>query len=101
MSQALVAAAVVAGVNKTTLLRAIKAGEVSGNKDEHGQWHVAPQLHRVHPPVTQRAGTEAPHYHATAALEARLPACVESGRSCAASSKRPAKTATAGRKRRL
>ena len=34
MSPALAAAAVVAGVNKTTLLRAIKAGKVSGNKDD-------------------------------------------------------------------
>jgi hypothetical protein len=60
-------------VKKTTLLRAIKAGKVSGNKDEQGQWHVEPaELHRVYPPVTQRADTEAPHYHATAALEAEI-----------------------------
>jgi hypothetical protein len=42
MSLTFAAAAAAAGVNKTTLLRAIKAGKVSGNKDEHGQWHVEP-----------------------------------------------------------
>jgi len=73
MSLTLAAAARAAGVNKTTLLRAIKAGKVSGNKDEHGQWHIEPaELHRVYPPVTQRTDTEAPHYHATAALEAEI-----------------------------
>ena len=73
MSLTLAAAAAAAGVNKTTLLRAIKAGKVSGNKDEHGQWHIEPaELHRVYPPRTQRADTEAPHYHATAALEAEI-----------------------------
>ena len=73
MSLTLAAAAAAAGVNKTTLLRAIKAGKVSCNKDEHGQWHVEPaELHRVYPPVAQRADTEAPHYHATAALEAEI-----------------------------
>ena len=73
MSLTLAAAAAAAGVNKTTLLRAIKAGKVSGNKDEHGQWHVEPaELHRVYPPVTQRADTEAPHYQAMAALEAEI-----------------------------
>ena len=60
MSLTLAAAAAAAGVNKTTLLRAIKAGKVSGNKDEHGQWHIEPaELQRVYPPVTQRADTRA------------------------------------------
>jgi hypothetical protein len=36
MSLTLAAAAAAAGVNKTTLLRVIKAGKVSRNKDEHG-----------------------------------------------------------------
>jgi hypothetical protein len=73
MSLTLAAAAAAAGVNKTTLLRAIKAGKVSGNRDEHGPWNIEPaELHRVYPPVTQRADGEAPHYHATAALEAEI-----------------------------
>jgi predicted site-specific integrase-resolvase len=64
ISLTLAAAAAAAGVNETTLLRAIKAGKVSGNKDEHGQWHVEPaELHRIYPPVTQQA---------TAVLEAEI-----------------------------
>jgi hypothetical protein len=39
-------------MNKTSVLRAIKAGKLSGTKDEHGQWFVEPaELHRVYPPV--------------------------------------------------
>ena len=25
---------------KSTVLRAIKAGKISGTKDEHGEWHI-------------------------------------------------------------
>jgi hypothetical protein len=73
MSLTLAAAAAAAGVNKTTLLRAIKAGKVSGKRDEHGQWHIdASELHRVYPPAPHRSNTEAPHYHASAAFEAEI-----------------------------
>jgi hypothetical protein len=73
MALTLAAAAAAAGVNKTTLLRAIKAGKVSGNRDEHGQWHIdAAELHRVYPPAAPRCDTEAPHYHATAVFEAEI-----------------------------
>jgi hypothetical protein len=34
--------------------------------------HRPAELHRVYPPLTQRADTEAPHYHATAELEAEI-----------------------------
>ena len=38
-------------VVKSTVLRAIKAGRISGTKDEQGEWHVEPaELHRVYPP---------------------------------------------------
>jgi hypothetical protein len=48
MSLTLAAAAAVACVNKTTFLRAVKAGKVSGNKDEHGQSHIARDAARRH-----------------------------------------------------
>ena len=52
MPYSIAGAAAAAGLNKTTVLRAIKAGKISGSKDEHGQWHVEPaELHRVYPPV--------------------------------------------------
>jgi hypothetical protein len=61
MSYTLAAAAAACGVNKSTVLRAIKGGKISGTKDEHGEWHVEPaELHRVYPPVAAAAaGTDA------------------------------------------
>jgi hypothetical protein len=50
------AAAAACGLNKLTVLRAIKAGKISGTKDEHGKWHIeAAELHRVYPPVAAAA----------------------------------------------
>jgi hypothetical protein len=67
MSLTLAAAAAAVNVNKTTLLRAIKAGKVSGNRDERGQWHIdAAELHRVYPPAGQRCDVEAPQRDAVA-----------------------------------
>ena len=56
MSYTLAAAAAACGLNKSTVLRAIKAGKISGTKDEHGEWHIeAAELHRVYPPVVAAA----------------------------------------------
>src|SRR5438105_15613921 len=56
MSYTLAAAAAACGLNKSTVLRAIKAGKISGTKDEHGEWHIeAAELHRVYPPVAAAA----------------------------------------------
>ena len=52
MSYTLAAAAAACGLNKSTVLPAIKAGKISGTKDKHGEWHIeATELHRVYPPV--------------------------------------------------
>ena len=67
MSYTLAAAAAACGVNKSTILRAIKSGKVSAAKDEHGEWHVEPaELHRVYPPVAEgsEASTDAPQRYA-------------------------------------
>jgi hypothetical protein len=63
----LAAAAAACGVNKSTVLRAIKSGKVSGTKDVNGEWHVEPaELRRVYPPVADAAaGTDAMPRHAT------------------------------------
>src|SRR5262249_1671352 len=56
MSYTLAAAEAACGLNKSTVLRAIKAGKISGTKDEHGEWHIeAAELHRVYPPVAAAA----------------------------------------------
>jgi hypothetical protein len=42
------------GLNRTTILRAIKSGKISGAKDDHGEWHIEPaELHRVYSPVAR------------------------------------------------
>src|SRR5262249_18531587 len=51
MSYSLGAAAAAIGLNKTSILRAIKSGKISGTKDALGQWWVEPaELHRVPKP---------------------------------------------------
>src|SRR5712691_5770677 len=56
MPYSLQQAATATGLNKSTILRAIKAGKVSAVRDEQGQWQVEPaELHRVYPPVADAA----------------------------------------------
>src|SRR5262245_66573216 len=51
MSYSLGAAAAATGLNKTSILRAIKSGKILGTKDALGQWWVEPaELHRVPKP---------------------------------------------------
>ncbi|HEY7301309.1 MAG TPA: hypothetical protein VH684_25745 [Xanthobacteraceae bacterium] len=57
MSYSLQQAASAAGVNKSTILRAIRAGKVSATRDEHRQWLIEPaELHRVYAPAVARNG---------------------------------------------
>src|SRR5215472_15819884 len=52
MSYSLVEAATACGINRSTVLRAIKAGKISASKDEQGEWRSEPvELHRVYLPV--------------------------------------------------
>ena len=44
------------GRGKPTILKAIKAGRLSAEKDALGQWRINPaELHRVYPPVPEPA----------------------------------------------
>jgi excisionase family DNA binding protein len=55
MSYNLVTAAAAIGVNKSTVLRAIKAGRISAQRDDTG-WRIEPaELHRVFPPLPSPA----------------------------------------------
>lgn len=80
MAYSLAAAAAATGLNKTTVLRAIKAGRITGTRDDFGQWLVEPaELHRVYPPVESSAAPSpkiaaAPQYAppAAAALEEQI-----------------------------
>src|SRR5262245_25283047 len=52
MSYTLAEAAAACGVNKSTILRAIKSGKVSASRNAHAQWEIEPsELHRVYPVV--------------------------------------------------
>lgn len=56
MAYNLASAAAAAGINKSTVLRAIKAGRVSAERDATGQWLIQPaELHRVFPPLPSAA----------------------------------------------
>ena len=76
MPYTLAAAAAATGLNKTTVLRAIKSGKITGTKNELGEWQVEPaELHRVYPAIAAAAeGTDALQRDAThsATLDAEL-----------------------------
>ena len=72
------------GLNKTTVLKAIRRGVISATKDDLGQWCIEPcELHRVYPARSEDNGsgnglgndgqpTDNPLQHALALAEARL-----------------------------
>jgi excisionase family DNA binding protein len=74
MSLTLAEAATQVGLNRSTLLRAIKAGKISGTRDDAGAWHVEPaELFRVFEAVPAPSAAEAQPQHALAdALVAEL-----------------------------
>jgi excisionase family DNA binding protein len=56
MSYTLAAAAKATGLNKSTILKAIKGGKIAGTKDERGNWLVeASELHHVYPAIGERS----------------------------------------------
>jgi hypothetical protein len=65
------------GLHKVSILRAIRKGKISADKDEHGEWRLQPaELFRVYPPLPeQRNGSGDEQQYAapvTAALEAEI-----------------------------
>jgi hypothetical protein len=79
MPSTLAEAASACGVNRSTILRAIKTGRISGARDESsGAWSVETvELHRVFPSVPAEAAPKAVHQDAqtdaqVAALLAQL-----------------------------
>jgi hypothetical protein len=54
MPYTLAEAAVACGLDKSTVRRAVRAGRISGTKDDLGVWYVEPaELHRVFPPASR------------------------------------------------
>ncbi len=60
MPYTLAGAAAAVGLNKTTILRAIKSGKICAQMDEHEHWRIEPaELHRVYPPIASHADSNA------------------------------------------
>jgi hypothetical protein len=79
MPYTLASAATATGLSSKTILRAIKAGNITATKDEFGEWHIEPAaLHRVFPAVSEPAGDGGPPYSETdiEALGAQIEALV-------------------------
>ena len=52
----LMSAAAAAGINRSTVLRAIKAGRISAQRDSNNNWEIDPaEFHRVFPPLPSPA----------------------------------------------
>jgi hypothetical protein len=86
MPYTLAEAAVACGLDKSTVRRAVRAGRISGTKNDLGVWSVEPaELHRVFPPAPRTeddttAGTrDAPADAATDILIAELRAIIRTG----------------------
>jgi hypothetical protein len=86
MPYTLAEAAVACGLDKSTVRRAVRAGRISGTKDDLGVWHVEPaELHRVFPPAarteddTTAVPLHAPSDAATDILVAELRAVIRAG----------------------
>ena len=53
MAYNLATAAAAAGINKTTVLRAIRGGRISAQRSETGEWQIEPaEFHRVYAPLS-------------------------------------------------
>jgi hypothetical protein len=71
MSYTLATAAKATGLNRSTILSAIKSGQVTGRKDEFGDWRVEPaELHRVFPALADLSAGRARRYGASNAAGA-------------------------------
>lgn len=64
-----------AAVSKSTILRALQSGRLSGTRTDDGGWSIDPaELHRVYPVRSaQRSGTDAPGQDAPAHEPAGTP----------------------------
>jgi hypothetical protein len=91
MSYSLVSAAAACGLNRSTVLRAIKAGKISAQRDAQGAWEIMPaKLHRVFPPLPR------PTVAMLQAKTAKLPYYALPSTTCVPKSKISRSIATAG-----
>jgi hypothetical protein len=73
MPYSLTEAATATGMNRSTILRAIKAGKLSGARDRNGAWTIEPvELHRIFPAAMAPAPPATPQDALANALVAQL-----------------------------
>ena len=81
MPMTLAQAAQATGVNRSTILRSIMSGKISGTKDDKGVWWVEPcELHRVFPPTETKP--KAMHQSALEDAELRIRLSLAEERLC-------------------
>jgi hypothetical protein len=69
MAYSLVTAAAATGVNRSTVLRAIKGGKLTAERDAQGAWQIEPcELHRVFPPLPVTEPVQSPGQDGEVAL---------------------------------
>jgi hypothetical protein len=69
MAYSLVTAAAATGVNRTTVLRAIKGGKITAERDAQGAWQIEPcELHRVFPPLPVAEPVQSPRQDGEVAI---------------------------------
>jgi hypothetical protein len=73
MPLTLAQAAQATGLNRSTILRSIKSGRISGTRDDQGVWSVEPvELHRVFPPAQGEPKALPQHAQPDAELRVRV-----------------------------
>jgi hypothetical protein len=78
MAYTLAAAVTATGLNKRTILRAIKSGQIAATKDKLGEWHIeAAELQRVFPDSVQSSDGGATNERPAAADVEALGAQIE------------------------
>jgi hypothetical protein len=61
------------GLHKVSILRAIRKGKISADKDEHGEWRLQPaELFRVYPPLPEQRNGNGEEQQCVAPLTAAL-----------------------------
>jgi hypothetical protein len=63
------------GLHKVSILRAIRKGKISAEKDEHGEWRIQPaELFRIYPPLPEQRNGNGGEQHYAASLNGALDA---------------------------
>jgi hypothetical protein len=75
VSVSLAEAGKLTGLHKVSILRAIRKGKISAEKDEHGEWRIQPaELFRIYPPLPEQRNGNGGEQQYAASLNGALDA---------------------------